>query len=250
MKRAMIFVTMVFLGFAPASYAVVVGPGPYGYTITDEVPLVWEEISGTGTRILVNVDDSHVYVPNMGFAFPFMAGSFSDVSISSNGSLSLGQDAYLGLDNRPIPGPTGYSVDSNFIAVFQDDLMTTRDAVYYETRGAPGDRRLIVQWNLVNGYSSTPETATFSATLYEATGNIALQYPDAYFGSSSYNYGVSATVGIQEDPTSGLQWSYNQSVILNGTDLLISRTVVPEPLTLLGLVSGLGAIGAYIRRKR
>ena len=82
----------------------------------------------------------------------------------------------------------------------------------------PGNRRFVVQWNNLLGFSTSPSTVTFEATLYEADKSILYQYLDVDSGDAR-THGASATVGIRN--TSGQltgqnqQWSFNQSVITN-----------------------------------
>ena len=49
----------------------------------------------------------------------------------------------------------------------------------------------------------------FEIVLYEGSGAIALQYQDVDFGNPLYDFGASATVGIQGSATQGVQYSYN-----------------------------------------
>jgi len=50
---------------------------------------------------------------------------------------------------------------------------------------------------------------TFEVILYEGTNNIKFQYRDVIFNDPTLDYGNSATVGIRENDTNYLQYSYN-----------------------------------------
>jgi hypothetical protein len=50
--------------------ALTIGPDAFGYTATNGVASPFENITGTGTRVLAGVDDATVSMP-IGFAFRF-----------------------------------------------------------------------------------------------------------------------------------------------------------------------------------
>lgn len=197
----------------------------------------FEDISGTGTRVLTNVDDITLTAP-VGFNFSFYGRSYADASFSAKGSITFGGASgdygNVNLTNtsafRNLPG----------IAVLWDDWTTFTsgnpgaDAVYYQTLGVPGDRRFIVQWNNIFGYSTSPSSVTFQAILYEATGRILCQYLDVDAGNGRTN-GAQATVGIRD--TDGhlngknRLWSLNQAVITNGQAILFSPGVTEPRIT-------------------
>ena len=94
-------------------------------------------------------------------------------------------------------------------------------AVYYEVQGSAPDRRLVIEYYQVSGCCVSPDHATWEVVLYE-NGDILMQYQDATFGDSR-DYGASATVGIQNSPTEGLQYSYNAPALSSGLAILYSR---------------------------
>lgn len=178
----------------------------------DIVAFEWEDISATGTLLPeLYCDDCYTLIPES-FDFEFYGFAHDTVAVSSNGTIYF-QDAYLGYGNVPIPGDTGYGINE-FIAPFWDDLYLP--TVYYEIRGVAPERRLIVQWQNTQHCCGTPGTVTFQAILYEATGEIKLQYLDTTFDDPSYDWGLSATVGVQADPSKGLQFSFNQPALYDG----------------------------------
>ena len=221
-----------------------IGPDAYGYRATDGVPFAWEEISSTGTPTLYGSDDG---TSSASLGFTFYGTDYTQAYWSPNGLMTFG-------------GPSGQFSNENLstsdgpsnrpcIAVLWDDWDSndSGSGVYYETQGATGNRRFVLQWQRLDGYSSSPSTVTFQAILFEGSNNILLQYLDTY--SASYrDYGASATVGIRD--TDGhlngenLQWSYNTGVIPNGQAILY----VPEPGTLTLLA--LGSYLASCRRRR
>ena len=68
------------------------------------------------------------------------------------------------------------------------------------------------------------------ATLAKAAGPILYQYQDVDFGNASYDWGVSATVGVEwygGNTTWGLQYSYNTASIYNSMAILVTTGPVP-----------------------
>ena len=63
-----------------------------------------------------------------------------------------------------------------------------------------------------------------------AAGPILYQYQDVDFGSASYDWGVSATVGVEwygGNTTWGLQYSYHTAAIQNSLAILFTTGTVP-----------------------
>jgi hypothetical protein len=172
-------------------------------------------------------------------------------------TFGFGTSAWLNyaLDNSIwAPGPA--------IAPLWDDWVTLdfvgADAVYYQTRGTPGSREFVVQWNRVDHLGVFADEVTFQAVLFEGTNDILFLYPDVITGNNNTNKGASATVGIKDvnGHSNGryLQWSYNTPVLYDGEAILFRAPTapVPEPSTLAGLV-GIGGSVAGIglgRRRR
>jgi hypothetical protein len=187
-------------------------------------PFAFEDISNTGTRVLSGTDDAVHTVP-IDFTFQFYGQEYNAVSFSSNGLVTFagGTNAY---NNVPISQVSTYQ-DLPMIAVLWDDwqfFQNGADAVYFQTLGEEGSRRLVVQWNIVYGFSSSPSTVTFQAILFEGSNHILLQYLDVD-SEDSRAFGNDATVGIRN--TSGhldgnqLQWSHNSPVIMNDMAILL-----------------------------
>ncbi len=193
------------------------GPDPFGYTFMDSnepggPAYDWVEIAppegGSGASSgLAGIDDGYAWPIDLPFAFNFYGTDYTQLAFGSNGTVYF-EDDYLGLGNTVIPGSNSYGVYT-FIAPFWDDLVVDGD-VYYQYDGS----RFIIEFYHVRRYG-TPDYGTWEVILYP-NGSILMQYQDVSFGSASYDYGGSATVGIQGDTATGLQYSYNTASLSDG----------------------------------
>jgi hypothetical protein len=194
------------------------GPDPFGYTYKDSGEpggpgYGWIEIAppagGTGTEItgLTGEDDSYYWPLALPFAFNFYGTDYTTLAVASNGTLYF-EDNYLGLENVPIPGPNDYGVE-RFIAHLWDDLVVRPGAVYYKAEA----NRIVIEYYQVSGFES-PDWGTWEVILFD-NGSILFQYQDVTFGNFR-DYGGAATVGIQGNTTTGLQYSYNTAALSAG----------------------------------
>ena len=193
-------------GFVPTSLDSG-GPDPFGYTHKDSHEpggprFEWIEINTTGTDMRLG-DDSYFYPIVLPFSFNFYGTDHNQVAVGSNGTAYF-EDNYLGYRNVcPIPAPNPYGVHA-FIAGYWDDLNPgAGGAVYYEIQGSRPRRKLIIEWDNVPIYG-TSDLVKYEVILFEGTNNVLIQYerPSPWQGSG-------ATVGIQGDTTTGLEYSCN-----------------------------------------
>jgi hypothetical protein len=193
------------------------GPDPFGYVYRDShepdgPAYAWVEIAppagGNGTPLgMTGIDDGYFWPLLLPFNSRYYGADYGRLAIGSNGVLYF-QDAYLGFYNAPIPGPSGYGVDT-FIAPFWDDLVVYPGDVYYRAQ----DETLIIEYYQVRQYGTSGDYGSWEAILFE-NGNILFQYQDVTIGGYG-DYGASATVGIQGNTTTGLQYSYNTGALSN-----------------------------------
>jgi VCBS repeat-containing protein len=175
-------------------------------------------------------DDEAVTVP-IGFVFNFYGSNYATISFTPNGLFSFGPTnaAFSNVDlTVSIPG-----TNIPCIAPLWDDWETQSPGpadrgMYYKTQGSPGSREFIVQWQHLQPILYN-DTVTFEAVLYESSNQILFSYLDVVVADApSYGNGAFATVGIRDvdGQTNGrvLQWSYNQTAVSNGLNLLITHT--------------------------
>lgn len=152
-----------------------------------------EDISGTGTQLMLGDDEGSV-VP-LGFTFSFFGQDITEIGVASNGYLSTQAGALGNSGNAPIPST---SAPNSLIAVLWHDWdPSSVGGVYYQTLGSAPDRRFVAMWKEVAFWGETSPTNTFEAILYEGTNVIELRYGavNPTFGEPSY--GGATTIGVE-----------------------------------------------------
>ena len=204
---------------APASALAQGGPDSFGYE-WDVATYDWVDLSsGPGSLISgLNTDDAEATV-SLPFTFSYYGNAYTSVRVADNGGLSFNTSASISYTNACYPTSTSSSYPD--LAVYWDDLVSSNKVYSYnDTAGG----RFIISWEDVAHFSGAG-AASFQVHLYPS-GLIEYHYADVYFGSSSYNNGASATVGIQ-DQTGGTQAAGNAlSVICNSSTVLSSGYAV------------------------
>lgn len=202
------------------------------YLIT-ETAYHWVELSDETVGLCLGDDDMLTITSS--FPISFYNDLYSNLTIGSNGNINF-ENKYLELSNAPIPSENYYGVD-RLIAVFWDDLnmRTSIDhgAVFCGIVGALPNRALVVEWKDVAHYLDQGN-ATFEILFYENSSDIVLQYEDVYFEYPTYDYGASATVGIQYNSKWGTQYSYDTPTLHNNLALRLS-SIQPLSLQFLAL---------------
>ena len=191
----------------------------------DYEPLDIHGLPGT-FRVIQYADDTSVAVNLGSHTFNFYGVVYTgnnQLFASSNGLITFGS-------GNPAPGNTDLTTQPTqpAIAVLWADWIKQSGATdmleaYFD---ADGDR-LILQWNTVQHYPSSPRGITFQLIMYLDTGGqpgaIVFNYVDLDTGDANRN-GQTATVGIKNAGNQGFDRvlvSYNQSNPLIGNNLAI-----------------------------
>lgn len=218
---------------APGSYALKFPDGstaavevltPYGVTQTT---YTYRIITGTN----LNLADDSVATVTSPFAIPFGGGSFTNLYVSSNGTLSF-TDQFDGYENFSLSTngfPSTETAPTTLVAPMWEDLYPlkgTSQNVYWAVTGSAPNRELVVEWRNVLSYaclSDDPNSVTFQVVFKEGSSDVLFNYADAVFGGAcSYlDYGQYATTGILSSPAQGVMWSDGSGPSLdNGLALL------------------------------
>lgn len=206
------------------TYAATGGPDTYGYTYSDSnssATYSWVSHTGAATTVTGRGDDT-LYGPySIGFTFNFYGSDYTSVYICNNGfiTFSSGNCSYTNVDIITA------GVPNNFIAPFWDDLYTA-GTIKYELFDSAPNRYMVISFEGINHISYTSGAATFQVIIYETSNDIKIQYSDALFGSASFDYGLSATVGMEDSSGSdGLKYSYDTGSLADNLAIEISAPV-------------------------
>ncbi len=192
------------------------GPDAFGYTFRDSTEengpsYRWIEIAppagGSGTAAAFDdTDDGYAWLPDvLSFPFNFYGTDYTGLAFGSNGTVYFEND-YLGYSNTHIPGTNSYDI-STFIAHYWDDL-EVNGAAYYQDMGD----KFVIEYYNITAYDGSG-SGVWEIILFE-NGNILLQYQTAEIDPG--NTGSGATVGIQGDNSTGLEYSYNTNALSDG----------------------------------
>ena len=205
------------------------GPDAFGYSWIDSDTLGgpiydWLEISQTGTPIRfyysgdsTNQAQSNPPIP-IGFSFPYYGIPRDTLSVDINGEIILHwRNTWYPQGNSfnwNLPSYPTQTIPAN-VAVFWDNLeRISPDARgYCQVFGTAPNRYIVIEWhNFSSNYARTnPDYLTFEAILHE-NGDILLQYKDVVVSHTAVDFGVGATVGMQNDDyTIGLQYEFDGS---------------------------------------
>ena len=180
------------------------------------------DISSTGTALFGGTEDdaTATFTSSVGNSF-FPVG---DIEVSTNGVLSSGPATTVDWINEALPTSAfGTEVDQNILLPFWDDLdLDVADAnVFWQELQIDGIDALVVQWEQISRFSTSPSEATFQVQIFDSEATpFRFVYQDTDFGRADSDFGVGATVGYQDSSDDFLQFSFNSP------DSIPSNTVV------------------------
>lgn len=155
------------------------------YTMSSSVS-GYSSIASTGTQLTSIESDDAADVVSLPFTFEFGEEEYTSVYVSSNGQIGLsGNPATSGYmphtDDMSIIVPMGFD--------FNLDATSGGGHVYYEVQGYAPDRWVVIEYDHVRPYSSTPTSdyCSFQVVLHE-TGDIEFYYDTCNVSSSQDAY--------------------------------------------------------------
>jgi subtilisin family serine protease len=217
---------------------------PYGFVQT---PFSYTTITGTN----LNLGDDSVATVSSPFPLQFGGGNFSEMFVSSNGTISF-TDAYAGYNNVLLtPGgfPSYVQQPTTLVAPFWMDLFPvkgTPENVFWEVTGTTPNRQLVVEWRNVRSFlcrSDDSATVTFEVVFREGSSDILFNYLDTIFGGGCANQdeGQTATIGVQPSPASGVDWASEFRIFTGAATAILWQSPPParpnNPAPMLASVS-------------
>jgi GEVED domain/Secretion system C-terminal sorting domain len=142
-----------------------------------------------GTTSTATGDDAFQQNIPIGFTFNYLSATYTQLSVSTNGWLSLANLAAFDAFSPNLYSTTNGAV----LAPWWDDL--TSSAIVYQTTGTPGSQVFTMQWTSLSYYFTSTRTINYQVKLYEATGVIEFWYGAAPTGT--INTSESAAIGIK-----------------------------------------------------
>ncbi len=192
------------------------------YTIDDTAPYNFIDISSFGETITVGPNGSeNVQTPD-NFNIQIYDRNNHHLRIATNGVIR--QSAFTGtVGPMNVSIPVTVPILNNSFIPYWDDLDITSGAIYHGMTGTAPNRSWIVQYDDVPHYNVSGNltgTVTFQAVMTEGVAPIKFQYADVDFGVPAWNGGQSATIGLQKNKTTAVEYSYNTASITNGMAIL------------------------------
>jgi hypothetical protein len=191
---------------------------PITYGVETGTCSVFPDISTTGTAL--NLGDDSVADITLPFSFGFYSVNTTLASVSNNGVVTFGASGTGVFTNEPLPS---ISIPNSH-AAYWDDLDEETGNVYHGPYTLPGPIGSLVpegatsfyavQWDDRSHFpgpsaSTATVTALYAAPGQGADGLIITCYNDTDFDDPSLDFGASATLGLNEDETNALQYSFN-----------------------------------------
>jgi len=153
------------------------------------------------------------------FSFNFYGLARTSVLISASGGMSFTTTSNPSTTNYCLPTA---SYPYPMILTFWEHFHPSTGGVYTQTFGTAPNRRFVIQWYSVV-YASGTQFVDVRTVLKEGRGDIDVCYGNTISGSTSYDYGIGATSGINSGTgTTGLQFSCNTATLVSG--LVLSYT--------------------------
>ncbi len=181
------------------------------YTIADSTSggpaFSWRNTAGGGTTILANEDEAMSSAIPLGFTFPYLGGSYTQLYASSNGFITFlsGQVPAFGNDTLP-----STNCPAQTIALFWDDLI--EDGSSTITWKQLDSQTFGLTYQNVAQYGNPSTQRITAQVLLKSDGRVILQYKD---NSIPTGY----TIGYQSTTSRGHTIAFNNTFLGTGSNL-------------------------------
>ncbi len=173
----------------------------------------WIDVRGNSSSQFIGGGDDDAYSIDLPFNFQYYDQTLTSIYVCTNGFISMEYATDYSNDELPT------SSVNYIIPVFWDDMKayTSDQGIYRLNTTINGQNAVVIEWYIQHWGADSYGIFNFEAILFQ-NGTIIFQYNNTFINHASYDYGASATVGIQGgDGSLGyIQISYNMDVIRNG----------------------------------
>jgi subtilisin family serine protease len=207
---------------------VITFPGPDEVTVqvlrnyeVSEATYDYRNIAGTNLQL----DSYSKALISPAFPIQFGSGAFTEMWVDANGIIYF-DEKWQG--STPIINDRMPTSDfATLVAPFWDNLEPfgagSDNNVFWDVVGTEPNRELVIEWrNVTSGTCPNPGNVRFQTIFFENSSDVLFNYADTFFGGecwSWFEYGGSATVGIQVGSSLGTQYSYNEPSLSDGLAL-------------------------------
>lgn len=164
------------------------------------------------------------------FPFYFQGTEVNQITIGNNGAIVFNT---ISAQISPTNANTIASSAVPGLYPLWDDLEDAAGNVYWEEQGVAPNRRFVIQWTKKHDAYLAGVPYNFQLIMEETTGKVYYQYDNVIVGSTTYNYGASATIGLaggQQD----FALSYNNASFLQSNSCVeFYYTNCPKPENLV-----------------
>ena len=200
------------------------GPDAFGYVYADSneasCTTTFNDISMSGFGLGLS-DDGEGTVSSP-FPISLYDVTSTTLRIGNNGALVVGSTTgSISAGNGALPSTSSEFANNPSVLPFWEDLDSDSGDVYTDVVGTAPNRQFIVQWHDRNRFNSgnvISGTATLQVVFYENSRKIDFVYQDVEFGNPDWDYGNGATIGLNQNGSNALQYSFNSPSILTGTN--------------------------------
>ncbi len=163
------------------------------YTVDDTIAFDFQDISGTGTALVLGDDEVSAAIP-LGFSFDYFGSPYSDVYVSSNGFLTVlpGQDDGC---CTGMPIPTLGDPDGVIAGWWEDLYPPGAGTIQYQTLGTTPNQVFIVQFTGVAHCCGSADPVTMQFKIFETSNVIEVHYDTAPSDTGTHSAGLENPAG-------------------------------------------------------
>lgn len=156
------------------------------------VPFLWDDISATGTPVVLGDDEVSGAIP-LGFTFRYFGVNYTEIYVSSNGFLTVRPGQNHGCCTG-LPTPTAGDPDGVIAGWWEDLDPPEGGSITFQTLGAAPNRVFIVQFDAIEHFNGGTPT-WFEFKIFEGTSTIEVHYLDAASDGETHSAGIENRIG-------------------------------------------------------